>query len=50
MITYLEIDDAELSSMWESEWSEYAANILGIPVQSIAHCTVIQNVMIVTEH
>lgn len=50
MITYLEVDEAELSAMWETEWAEYAANVMGVPVQSIANVTLIDGQLVVTEH
>jgi hypothetical protein len=49
MTTYLEIDEAELSSMWETEWADYAASVMGIPVQSIAHVTYLDGCLVVTE-
>lgn len=49
MIHTLEIDDAELSSMWETEWKTYASVILGIPENMIADCRMDNGIMVVTE-
>lgn len=39
--------------MWPTEWREYAANVMGIPVNSIEHVTVFNDnglpTMVVTE-
>ncbi len=58
MVTYLELDDGEAASvlygMHESEWPELAANMMAVPVQSIAHVTaMVENgtwSLVVTEH